>query len=738
MSDNLRSLIFDPSTPSLAVLDQRKLPNVTEFIDVVTAEDAHSVIKEMNVRGAPLIAVVGVCALAVECGNGTCRNEDELFKKSEFLRTSRPTAVNLGNMLDELKENVTGTTDLAKSVLEFAEAMIHADKRTNEKLGGFGLRALHEWYGTEKDCFSLVTICNTGSLATTGHGTALGVVRSVKAAGKLRSLLIPETRPYMQGSRLTAFEAVVDGLESKLCVDSAIASYVAGNGMDAAFVGADRVVANGDTANKIGTLQLALTCKHFNIPFFVCCPFTTFDTKLENGGSIVIEERSADELCSVANAPVAIKTYNPAFDVTPSELIAGIITERGIVWKSADGSFDIEGFVKSNGAQGCGVAPRLMGGPLTTDTVAAYVAKRIPDLVGDIVATEIHGGNLNYAFHCASAKRDVFVKQAPEFIKCLGPDAKLHSDRLLLEMRCYKEWGDRTARVEKFLPTIFDVDEECCACTMEWLGDCDLLETVLVTAPDTITGDVANGLGEFLACTHNATHVSKIPFSKSAELMVAFRNEALRGVQLEYVFGKFITEEAGDAGKVFREDEMFVRGVEQMKSKYRGEEDHNLALCHGDAHPGSFFVNNASSRVVAFDPEFAIYGPPGLDLGSLLSGAVLAAVHFSFVEGIEGEGEKGKEVISLIPFVRRICSQYRASTELDGALVDLIFSDACGFAACEVGRTALGFAGGRKWLQFEEGKKRDAAKAKACKVAQMLMNSRADGIAALLKALEEL
>jgi len=117
---------------------------------------------------------------------------------------------------------------------------------------------------------------------------------------------------------------------------------------------------------------------------------------------------------------------------------------------------------------------------------------------------------------------------------------------------------------------------------------------------------------------------------------------------------------------------------------------------------------------------------------------VLAAVHFSFVEGIEGEGEKGKEVISLIPFVRRICSQYRASTELDRALVDLIFSDACGFAACEVGRTALGFAGGRKWLQFEEGKKRDAAKAKACKVAQMLMNSRADGIAALLKALEEL
>merc|ERR1719162_85530 len=342
----------------------------------------------MQIRGAPLIAIVAVLGLSVDLNSNvktikdlsdctTVKEVKDLVRtKMDYLRTSRPTAVNLFNALDELskvveeavKENVTNatsaSTSISKAISEHAEFVLKRDVSDNKLIGSHGADALLDEQSKKtkkrgqdeidgvssiRKGIRLVTICNTGSLATAGYGTALGVARALHGRNLLESIHALETRPYNQGSRLTAFEMVEEKMpNATLICDSSAAALMQSSTIDACVVGADRVCANGDVANKIGTYQLATVANAHNVSFYVASPFTTLDENLAHGGLIEIEERPMIEMIKSAGAPENVKVWNPAFDVTPSRLITGIITEKGVIFKGEDGKFDIPGFIKKH------------------------------------------------------------------------------------------------------------------------------------------------------------------------------------------------------------------------------------------------------------------------------------------------------------------------------------------------------------------------------------------------------
>uniref|UniRef100_A0AAY5LCJ7 Methylthioribose-1-phosphate isomerase n=1 Tax=Esox lucius TaxID=8010 RepID=A0AAY5LCJ7_ESOLU len=314
---------------SLQILNQLLLPHETVFDEVRTVQDGYEAIKSMKVRGAPAIAIVGCLSLAVELHAGAGGNDPVTFIRESLchLTSARPTAVNMGRAARELmefaeNESMEKTTEqLRESVIGWIEEMLERDVNDNKKIGNYG--AQHILSGVPRDSVTILTHCNTGSLATAGYGTALGVVRSLHALGRLRRVYCTETRPYNQGARLTAYEAVAEGFPATLITDSMAALTMRERGITAVVVGADRVVANGDTANKIGTYQLAIAAKHHGIPFYVAAPSTSCDLSLESGRDIVIEERPAEELTSINGVPIAAQV---AARVEP----AGIITELGV------------------------------------------------------------------------------------------------------------------------------------------------------------------------------------------------------------------------------------------------------------------------------------------------------------------------------------------------------------------------------------------------------------------------
>jgi len=283
-----------------------------------------------------------------------------ITQKIEYLKTSRPTAVNLFNAMDELVQIMhqalttstsTSTGDKQSAIItaitKHAEFMLQRDLADNQAIGKYGAEAILK--NTDSQPARIVTICNTGSLATSGYGTALGVARALHSMDKLKSIHCLETRPYNQGSRLTAFEIMEEKMPNgTLICDSACAALMKTQGVDACVVGADRCCKNGDTANKIGTHMLAVVAYEHNVPFYVASPFTTLDIKLEHGDFIKIEERPAEEMIESSKAPVNMKCWNPAFDVTPAKYITGIITEKGIIEKEDDGTFDIVSFLNKH------------------------------------------------------------------------------------------------------------------------------------------------------------------------------------------------------------------------------------------------------------------------------------------------------------------------------------------------------------------------------------------------------
>jgi len=294
--------------------------------------------------------------------------------KMDHLQTSRPTAVNLQNALTELKGRLLQTqrsnssadgdggggadgdatqgdyrAALVQQVVEYATFMYERDTKDNQQIGAHGALAILDKLPSTDDKVTLMTICNTGSLATSHYGTALGVVRAIREAGRLQQIVALETRPYNQGSRLTAYEMVAERMPSAtLICDSMAAAFMKQRPVHACVVGADRVCANGDTANKIGTYMLAIVAQAHGVPFYVAAPLTTLDVNLSDGDDIPIEQRPAKELLETSNAPEGVGVWNPAFDVTPAGYITGIVTEKGVIYPNADGAFDCAAFVKQH------------------------------------------------------------------------------------------------------------------------------------------------------------------------------------------------------------------------------------------------------------------------------------------------------------------------------------------------------------------------------------------------------
>jgi methylthioribose-1-phosphate isomerase len=319
----------------LTLIDQRKLPLEEVFIDYKTIEGGHEGIRDMVVRGAPCIGFTAIFSMALWLkGNNDC-SDIELLKAADYLKTARPTAVNLQYEVDRVVELVRGCRisgkDPYKEVINFGNSEIIESEHKNRKMAEFAQKELES--RLDKTIYKLLTHCNTGFLACGSIGTALGVVQHLAEQKKIERVWVDETRPYLQGSRLTAYELVKLGVEHKIVVEGAASFLMKGGHVDAIFTGADRIVENGDTANKVGTSNLSIIAKHYNIPFYIVAPSSSFDLSIKSGNDIEIEMRAEQEILEYNGsriAPVESSAFNPSFDITDGTLITGIISEKGI------------------------------------------------------------------------------------------------------------------------------------------------------------------------------------------------------------------------------------------------------------------------------------------------------------------------------------------------------------------------------------------------------------------------
>lgn len=319
------------------LIDQTRLPEQYELKDITTAAEMATAIRTMIVRGAPAIGVAAAFGMVLGAREYTGSDREgflaHLENVASELRQTRPTAVNLfwaiDRMLGAAQQATASLEELQQHLLETAQTIAREDVQTCQAIGENGLSVLPK----TPEKLRLLTHCNAGALATAGYGTALGVVRAAWAAGRLERVYADETRPRLQGAKLTAWECVQEGIPVTLLADTMAAHCMQRGMIDAVVVGADRIALNGDTANKIGTYSVALAAKAHNIPFFVAAPLSTIDTKIATGAEIPIEERHPQEIYQVGFSritPAGVDFYNPAFDVTPAHLISGIITELGV------------------------------------------------------------------------------------------------------------------------------------------------------------------------------------------------------------------------------------------------------------------------------------------------------------------------------------------------------------------------------------------------------------------------
>lgn len=317
---------------AVIMIDQTKLPNELVYVKYTDYNDVADAIRNLIVRGAPAIGVSGAFGLALAAlqSNATDRNAllNDLEEAKKILFETRPTAINLAwglNKIMQVAKEAKDVSTIKKSIIETAKRMAEEDVETNKKMGKHG----SELFG---DNDTIMTHCNAGALATVGYGTALGVIRATKESGKKIKVIATETRPVMQGSRLTAFELKYDGIDVSLIPDTAVGYAMSKGLVTKVIVGADRILRTGHVYNKIGTYQVATMAKQHKIPFYVAAPLSTFDLK-SNPDDVIIEQRKANEVTGIEGrktAPDGINVINPAFDMTPPELITGIITEAGV------------------------------------------------------------------------------------------------------------------------------------------------------------------------------------------------------------------------------------------------------------------------------------------------------------------------------------------------------------------------------------------------------------------------
>ena len=320
----------------IEMIDQRILPGRIEYPGYDSAAGVAEAIRSMVIRGAPAIGCAAAYGVAVEALRLSAASPADFARGMEsafeVLAASRPTAVNLFWALDRMR-TLLGTLQgqpaaaVAQRLLEEAHAITAQDIVINRRMGEYGAALL-------PDKSRVLTHCNAGALATAGHGTALGVIRSAVAAGKTLMVFADETRPFLQGARLTAWELVQENIPVTLITDNMSGHLMSRGEIDAVVVGTDRVAANGDVANKIGTYMVAVLARRHSIPFYVACPLSTIDLSISSGNQIPIEERPAAEVRGFGGvewAPAGVSIRNPAFDVTPAELVTGLITEKGVV-----------------------------------------------------------------------------------------------------------------------------------------------------------------------------------------------------------------------------------------------------------------------------------------------------------------------------------------------------------------------------------------------------------------------
>ena len=317
----------------LYLLDQRCLPTREVFIECPDVQTTAEAIRAMVVRGAPAIGITAaygiVLAARERYARGPAAWRDAIDVDLQLLAAARPTAVNLFWAIARFRDRIAGLGDgdPVRSLLNEAKAIHRQDRVDNQRMGEFGA-------GLIQGATSVITHCNAGGLATGGWGTALGVIRSAYSKGKIENVYADETRPWLQGARLTAWELVRDGIPVQLMADGAAAARMAAGGVGWVIVGSDRIAANGDVANKIGTYGLAVNARHHGVKFMVAAPTSTIDMDSPDGAAIPIEERPAEEVLQCSGQPTTapgVGAWNPVFDVTPAELVDAIVTERGVI-----------------------------------------------------------------------------------------------------------------------------------------------------------------------------------------------------------------------------------------------------------------------------------------------------------------------------------------------------------------------------------------------------------------------
>lgn len=332
----------DAANGALSLLDQTLLPTEVARLECRTVEGVCGAIKRLAVRGAPAIGIAAAYGVVLGVQQATAINEakQSALAACDHLATSRPTAVNLFWALDRVRRAIHASSaaeaaELADELLATARAIHDEDRAQCAAIARYGAALLAEPHGSEWPLGGgVLTHCNTGALATGGDGTALAVVFELHARGRAPKVYADETRPLLQGARLTAWECQQRGIDVTLLCDSMAATLLRDGRVRAVIVGADRIAANGDSANKIGTYGLAVLAHHHGVPFYVAAPTTTFDLSIDSGAEIPIEQRAAEEVTEAfgkRTAPAGVAVYNPAFDVAPAELIAALITERGVI-----------------------------------------------------------------------------------------------------------------------------------------------------------------------------------------------------------------------------------------------------------------------------------------------------------------------------------------------------------------------------------------------------------------------
>jgi methylthioribose-1-phosphate isomerase len=318
----------------IRLLDQTRLPWEEVYLELEDYSQVASAIKEMRIRGAPAIGVAAAYGMALGAQGIEAASKEEFMTKlgavSQALSVTRPTAVNLFWALERMKRAAEAVEDVAQikaALIKEAQKLEVENEEADRKLSKYGAELIN-------DGFTILTHCNTGALATAGYGTALGVIKAAKEQGKNIRVLVTETRPLLQGARLTTWELASEGIPFTLIADTMTGYFLSRGGIDCVIVGADRIAANGDVANKIGTYNIAVLAMENGVPFYVAAPSSSIDLSLPSGDEIPIEERNPEEVARLEGipiAPVGVEVANPAFDITPHLYVTAIITERGVI-----------------------------------------------------------------------------------------------------------------------------------------------------------------------------------------------------------------------------------------------------------------------------------------------------------------------------------------------------------------------------------------------------------------------